>query len=285
MIDIFTYTDYRKFLRDIYEDQRSSNFRLTYRTLAQTVGFNSAGFFTLIVQGKRNISDEMIPKFADAFGLKIKEKQYFELIVHADQAKNQTQKKFYYDKAIALKRIKFKIKAVEGHKFYDKWYYSTIREVLSFMEYKKETTAMARFLNPPLRPFQVSKAIKLLEELQLIKKNSHGVYEQCEPFLTSGDEVTSATLAKYHMETSELATRAIDKIPPEERNISTLTLALSKEGYEQVVRKTRDFRRELMEISKNDAEKNRVYHLNLQLFPMTKKRKIKLKAGKAVKES
>lgn len=272
MVDIFEYLDYRKFLRDIYEFRRSQDANMTYRYLAKTVGFNSAGFFTLIIQGKRNVSNEMIPKFAMAFKLKIKEREYFQYLVQADQAKNHTEKKYYLDKALTLKRIKFKIKDVGAHKFYEKWYYSAIREMLSFMPYKNNAVAFARYINPPLRPFQVEKAIELLSEINLISKSGDG-YKQNDPYITSGDEITSATLAKYHLETADLAKRAIDKANIEERNISTLTLALSKNGFEEVTKRIREFRRELMDISKADLEKDQVFHLNLQLFPMTKKRK------------
>ncbi|MBF0430808.1 MAG: TIGR02147 family protein [Fibrobacteria bacterium] len=275
MVDIFSYLDYRAFLKDIYDDKKKQGWQLSYRTLGKLVGFNSAGFFTNIIKGKRGISSQIAGKFAEVFRLKIKEREYFEYLVQADQAKNQTQKKYYLDKAIALKKMKFKIKDVGTHQFYEKWYFSTIRELLGFMPFKGDCRTLAKTLYPSIKPRDAEKSIELLEKLKLIKKNKEGYYEQTDPFITSGDKITSANLAKFHMETAELAIRATDKCPIDQRNISTLTLGLSKEGYTEMVNKIRDFRQELMEIAKRDKKKARVYHVNFHVFPLTKRKRFK----------
>ncbi len=273
MVDIFTYQDYRAFLKDIYEDKKKQGWKLSYRALGKLVGFNSAGFFTNIIKGKRGISPQIASKFAEVFKLKIKEREYFELLVLADQAKNQTQKKYFLDKAITLKKIKFKIKDVGAHQFYEKWYYSAIREMMDYVPFKDDYRELAKMLYPSIKPREAEKAIELLEKLGFIKKQSNGTFKQTDPFIKSGDKITSANLARFHMETSELAKRATDKCPVSNRNISTLTLGISEEGYNTIVHKIREFRQELMEIAKKETDKDRVYHINFHVFPMTKIRK------------
>jgi uncharacterized protein (TIGR02147 family) len=271
MVDVFTYLDYRKLLQDLYDDKKRREPELSYRFLARNVGFNSAGFFTNILRGKRGISTDIINKFADFFKLKIKERQYFELLVHANQSKNQTQKKYYLDKALLLKKIKFNIKDVDSHVFYNKWYYTAIREILDFLPFKGDDyRILARSLFPPITPKEAKNTVELLEKLNFIKKGKDGVYRQTEAFITSGREITSAALAEFHMATADLAKTAVDKCPSERRNISTLTLGLSDNGYQTVVKKLREFRQELMQVARNDKDKEWVYHLNFHVFPMTK---------------
>jgi uncharacterized protein (TIGR02147 family) len=271
MVNIFDYQDYRKFLKDIYDDRKKKSKKLSYRKLAQKVGFNSAGFFTNIITGKRGISPQIAQRFAEFFRLKIKEKEYFKMLVLANQAKKQTLKKYYLDKAITIKRIKFKIKDIDSHQFYTKWYYTAVRELLDIKPYKGDLRNLARSLYPSITPREAQKALDLLEELKLIKKNKNGVYQQTSDFITSGSEINSASLATFHMETADLAKRAIDKCPVSRRNISTLTLGLSEEGYETVVQRIREFRKELMQIARNEQKKDRIYHINFHMFPMSKK--------------
>ena len=92
MVDVFSYLDYRQLLQDLYADRKKTDPTLSYRSLAKKVGFNSAGFFTNILRGKRGISAQIVEKFSKFFKLKIKERQYFELLVNANQAKNATKK-------------------------------------------------------------------------------------------------------------------------------------------------------------------------------------------------
>lgn len=270
MVDIFNYLDYRKFLKDIYEERKQKDLKLSYRYLGKVVGFNSAGFFTNIIKGKRGISPQIASKFADFFKLKIKEREYFELLVLADQSKNQTQKKYFLDKALTLKKIKFKVKDVGTHQFYEKWYYSAIREIIDYYPFKGSYRTLAKMLYPSIRPREAEKSIELLENLNLIKKGKNNLYQQTDPFITSGDKITAANLAKFNMDTADLAKRAIDKCLVKRRNISTLTLGLSKVGYDSVIQKIRKFRQELMEISKKEQDKDRVYHINFHVFPLTK---------------
>lgn len=63
MIDIYQYTDYRKYLREYYEAKRATDKQFTHRHIAQIVGFKSTGTFAQILQGKTNISPQTLERF------------------------------------------------------------------------------------------------------------------------------------------------------------------------------------------------------------------------------
>jgi uncharacterized protein (TIGR02147 family) len=144
MIDIFEYIDYRKLLKDLYNERRAENKCFSYRFIAQKVGFSSAGFFANIIQGKRNISPEFIFGFARVFKLKKQETEYFELLVNFDQAKSHEQKKYYFEKMLSSKKSKIKIIEKQQYEFYSKWYYTAVREVLTFLNLGAMTTPSSR---------------------------------------------------------------------------------------------------------------------------------------------
>ncbi|MDD5676257.1 MAG: TIGR02147 family protein, partial [Chitinivibrionales bacterium] len=165
MPDIYEYINYRKLMADLYTDKKAQFAHFSYRYIAQKVGFTSAGFFTNILQGKRNISSENIFKFAQLFKLKRSETEYFELLVLFDQAKNHEQKKYYFEKILASKKSKIKITDRQHYEFYSKWYYTAVREVLDVYRFTGDYAELAKKISPSITPAEAKKAVGLLHAM------------------------------------------------------------------------------------------------------------------------
>lgn len=69
----------------------------------------------------------------------------------------------------------------------------------------------------------------------------------------------------------ELALNTLDKVPVAERNFSTITLGITEKTYQKILKELAYFRRKIIALATNEDETERVYELNLQLFPLTKK--------------
>lgn len=271
MVDLFAYTDYRKFLRDYYEAKRASQREFTHRFISQAIGFKSTGTFAQILQGKTNMAPETVARFTRFLGLKAREAEYFELLVLFGQAKGHTEKKGYFEKIITFPKTNLKHVDSTQYSFYEKWYYSVIREVLAFHPFQDDYRELARMLEPPIATAEAQKAIKLLEELGLIRKNEKGFYEKTDPVITSGYDTRSLAVNQFIVETLDLAKVALDNLPREERSLSALTLSLPEEGYAMVEERVRNFRRELLELARNCDDPKRVVQVNFQIFPVTRK--------------
>jgi uncharacterized protein (TIGR02147 family) len=271
MIDIYEYIDYRKLLNDLYHERRAENPHFSYRYIAQKVGFSSAGFFANIIQGKRNISPEIIFGFARAFKFKKPETEYFELLVHFDQAKNHEQKNYYFEKILSSKKSKLKITERQQYEFYSKWYYTAVREILDIYKFNGEDyAALAKRVSPPITTVQAKKAIELLLKMGFIKKNSEGYFEQVDPFISTGYEAQSVSITNFLMSTIDLAREAIDRYPRDKRSISAVSFSISENGYKAIDERLKTFRREILEIARADKNKDRIYHVNFQIFPLSR---------------
>src|SRR3954468_21863356 len=176
MVDIFNYLDYRKFLHDIYAERKAKSKFFSYRYLAQKTGLKSVGFFTWILQGKRNLSSRLVLKFAEAFKLNKQETTYFELLVSYNQAKSHDEKKHYFDKIASLKRPMAQIVDSEQYEFYEKWYYSALREMIGIHPIKDDYAKLGKALVPPISPAEAKKSVELLERLGFILKNEEGYF-------------------------------------------------------------------------------------------------------------
>jgi uncharacterized protein (TIGR02147 family) len=71
----------------------------------------------------------------------------------------------------------------------------------------------------------------------------------------------------------ERAVESLDKHASDEREFQGLTLSVSKETYLRMKDRIRSFTDELLAMAAAEKEKpDEVYQINLQMFPLTKKR-------------
>jgi len=270
MINVFEYLEYRKLLKDLYELHKSKKSSFSYRYIGQRVGFSSAGFFTNILQGKRNISQNIIFKFAELFKFNKRETEYFELLVLYDQADNHAQKKYYFEKMLAMRKTKVHELSADQYMYFDKWYNVAIREVINYFPFRGDYQKLARMLNPPISPVEAKKAVELLVRLGLIAENEDHTYRVTDKTITSVPHVPVVAVHNFQIATMDLAKEAIDRIDREKRSISTLTLSLSKESYKEIEEKLAKFRRDVLDLVKNDRNRiDRVYQFNFQIFPLS----------------
>ncbi|MBD3322186.1 MAG: TIGR02147 family protein [Chitinivibrionales bacterium] len=273
MIDIFTYIDFRKLLKDLYEDRKKQHAFFSYRYIAQKVGFSSPGFFTNIIQGKRNISSEYIFKFAQLFKFNKSETEYFELLVNFGQAKNHSQKKYYFEKILANKKSKITITDARHYEFYNKWYYTAVRELVDIFPVKDDYDELAKKVHPPIKPAEARKAIEFLEQIGFIRRNAQGYFEQTDTFISTGYEAKSVAITNFLISMMELARYNVERLPRDKRSMSTLTFSISEEGYDSIMKRLKSIHREILEMVREDRSHNkqdRVYHVNVQVFPLSK---------------
>jgi len=270
MINVFEYLDYRKLLKDLYEENKHEHAFFSYRYIAQKVGFASAGFFANIINGKRNISSDFIFRFADLFKLKKKETEYFELLVHFNQAKNHTQKRYYFEKILSTKQSKIKTTDAQQYEFYSVWQYTALREIVDVMPVSDNYEEVGKLISPSIKPAEVERGLAFLEKIGFIKKGGDGCYQQTENFITTGYEARSVAISNFLIATADLARMAVEHLPRDLRSMSTLTFGASQETYKVIEERLKDFRREVLEIVRADKNPNQVYHINFHVFPMSK---------------
>lgn len=269
MINIFEYLDYRELLKDLYEYHKGENSKFSYRYMGKIVGFKSAGFFTNIVQGRRNISSTMIFNFAKLFKFDEKETQYFEYLVHYNQAKEHSQRKFYYEKVLTLHSSDVKQLTEDQYKYLEKWYNVALRELLNYFPFRGDYRELGKMLNPSISPAEAREAVKLLVDLGLIQKREDHTYELTSQTLTSKQHVPRVATHNFVREMITLAAQSLDRFPVEKRTLSTLTLSLSDEQFKVIEEKLSQFRKEVLDLVQNSSDINKVYQFNFQIFPLS----------------
>jgi uncharacterized protein (TIGR02147 family) len=138
------------------------------------------------------------------------------------------------------------------------------------IDFKDNYSLLARKLLPPIKPSEAQKSVTLLQKLELIKRNEQGMWEQTSPIISTGNEVASLHVLNYHKQVSRLAEGALDRSGKDERDISSLTMGISRTDFCRIKNRIQEFRKEIVDIVRNSSDDDRVYQLNFQFFPVSK---------------
>jgi uncharacterized protein (TIGR02147 family) len=265
---IFEYLDYREFLLHRYLAYKRKSPKFSYRYFAGKVGMD-AGSFNGILKGKRKLDPALAGKVAQAFGLNVYEKEYFEALVLYCQAKNHSERTILLEKLLRLRGIQ--IKKLEGRQFefYRKWQYAALRELLNCNPGHGEPSRLGKLLRPPITAQETRDALRLLLDLGLIETRDDGAYKVSENLITSGDGARAAAMNGFHQAMGGLAVQAIKDIEPGERDFSALTLNCSLDAFQDVKAILRQSRREILQRVEKDARSEIVLQINFQAFPLS----------------
>lgn len=273
---IYQYIDYREFLKDSYAEKKESK-GMTLRDFAIAAGFNAHSFLTNVIKGKRALTLESADKMARGLGLTPAERDYLGLLVRFEAAKSIAEKNEIFDRMRAYlpKDITHRISPElfdvlrEPHIF-------TIREMVALPNFREDPDWIAKKLNPPVPSRQVKTALTLLLQTGLLKRDTNNKLVQASPDLTTGPEIRSLAVCLYHKRILELAATSIDQTPAHLRDLSSMTLNLSKSEFEFIKKRTAEFRAEILDflkVKRNETidtsthERERtLYYLNLQFF-------------------
>lgn len=268
---IFEYTNYRLFLKDLYEYLKENTEYFSFRYFSKKAGFKSPNYLKLVIEGERNISEDSVERFCQALKLNKGESEFFSLIVGFTQASNNSEKAEHAVKILQTK-IYQKLHPLTKDKlqYYSQWYHVALRELALCQEVRNDPLWIAQQFRPALKEKQVVKAIDCLVRLGMLEIKD-GLLKATEQNVTTHSEVISSFVTLYHKEMLEKAKESIDISGPLEREVSSICVPVSQETFEQMKQRIQDFKKELIALASKDQNPNQVYQLNLQLFPLTEK--------------
>lgn len=268
--NLFTYRDYRVYLKDWFEATRQTRARVSYRTFAKRAGFKSSNFIMLVIQGKRNLTEESLQRVVTGLRLNKQEEEFFRHLVFFNQAETLEEKNLYYRRLIRSRKLS-ELKPIERQQFeyYSAWYHPVIRELIASKDFDGTTEWIASRLSPSVTPAQVRRSIELLEGLGFIEKDGPDRWKQSSPIISTGPELTSLIVHNYHKLLLDLTKAKMDTLTTRERDVSALTLGVRKERIPELREKIREFRRDILKTVVADTEPEEVFQLNIQFYPVT----------------
>ena len=279
MKPIFEYLDYRRYLSDYIEDRRTRG--ISARAIGRKLGYKSPSYLSLIIEGKRNIGVTMIVHLIELFAFRGTERDYFENLVHFNQADRPSEQSYYWERLLASRKfVKIKQISEDQHEYFSKWYYAAIRELVLLPDFKNDPDWIARTLVPNIPVKAAREAMELLLKLGLVHM-ANGKFVQTDRNIGTPPEAHASIVRGIHNDMLERAKDALTLHKLGDVEFSALTAAASKEQIAKIKQALREFRAKVHadlcgesitdpEAPPSTTPPNAVYQLNIQLFPLSR---------------
>lgn len=268
--DIFAHLDYRAYLKAYYDAAKANLPQFSYRYFSRRAGFASSNFLKLVIDGQRNPSADSVDKIAGAIGLSADEHRFFAHLVAFDQARDAEERAHHLEQLTAMRRF-WDARPIDGmlFEYLSHWYNVAIRELAAGADFRDDPAWIAARLHPPITPGQARAALTLLLDLGLLERTADGRVVQAEVTLDAGHEVRAVGARRFHRQMIERGREALDTVGPDRRDISGMTVCVRADRVEELKRRLRAFREQLMAFCDEQADPDTVYQINMQLFPLT----------------
>ena len=267
MKPITEYQDYRCYMQDYYDERkRVSSF--SWREFARSAGFTSPTYLKLVCEKKTRLSSVGAEKVGAAMRLVGYELDYFKLMVECCHAKTDDERKAIFESMLKIAKDNA-VKVVDGdaYRYFETWIHPVVRELAPVMP-GATPGEIARRCCLEASAGEVRESLDFMVKAGLLRKNGDA-YEQVDKHLTGSPDVMSFAMHTMHHEMIHFADKALEQFSVKERNFSGLTMGISDEDYEKIVFELDACRKRIVQIALNSRGTERVYRLNLQLFPLT----------------
>jgi uncharacterized protein (TIGR02147 family) len=145
-----------------------------------------------------------------------------------------------------------------------------VRELAVSKDFDGTPEWIAKKIFPPITAVQAAKSLELLEQLGFLEKTGENQWRQSSTLLSTGPEIVSHIVVNYHKNLLDVTKEVLETVPAGKRDVSTMTLGVTKDRLSELKKKIQEFRQEILKLVSVDTQPEEVVQLNIQLFPLTK---------------
>ncbi len=275
-IPVSKYLDFKEYLEALYHAMKSEMESYSYAQFSEDLGFAKTNILYLIIKGQRPLTPKNGKKIAEALGLKGPERKYWEDLVAYFKSEAAPEKEALFQNLVEQKSkaLGDSDSLIAQLEFFTEWYHGAIYELSFTPAFTDEPKELANLLMPRIRVDQAKKSLALLQTLGLLAPDeTTKKLRPTQAQITTGHEISSLAIVRYHQKMLELAKQALLTIRMEEREISATSMAVHPDKLPRIKREMRSFRKKILAIAGEDKDPERVYQMNIQFFPMTRARR------------
>ncbi len=276
------YTDFRLYLKDVYTFRRlheGTGFRsYSYSTFSAAADIKSPNYLKLIIDGRRNLSEDMINRFARALRLQKSEMDEFRALVRYGQASEPIERNQFL-KELADMRAQ---RALENGEITESnwekvpgWIGWVLYAMSEQSNVNFEPQTLARLFRAKASPDDIRVSLrKLMDSGELSRNLETGEVSKGRDLTESPQELPVPLIRKLQAELIYLGIESLFRDSPKDREFGSMTLAMTEEEFQQVRFELRQMRKRLQKdisVKRMASKADRVYQMNIQLFPLTDK--------------
>lgn len=236
------------------------------RALARDLGVSHT-YLSLIISGKKRISTKRALEFGELLRLSDSQKEaLFKSSLPASGPKRAASR----NKLPLPYRLQ-----IDSFRFMSDWYHLAILDLVETADFKSDFSWIARRLR--ISRAEAKSAVLRLSRLGLLDTTSAPQWKTSQAMVVVEPTISERCIRKFHEQMIHKALEALSSPKDEDyrcRNITGITMPVDPERIEEAKRKITRFRRSLLRFLAG-GHSTEVYQLNVQLFPLTKRKKRK----------
>jgi plasmid maintenance system antidote protein VapI/DNA-binding MarR family transcriptional regulator len=243
--------DFHFLLQREFMGRCRKNPRYSIRAFARALKINHSTLSKLI-RGKRRITKSTLLQLGPHLGLSAKEIEHFVSRLNSEEVAAMN----YHQLSLDLYQI------------IADWYHYAIFELITLKDFQPNHRWIAKKLQ--ITPTEVTSAVDRLTRVGLIEIKNHRKWIQKTPLITTvGNEFTAAAFRELQRGILKKAILALEEIPFEFRDQSSMTMAVNSSMLPEAKKKIKNFRRNLCKFLQKNKERDAVYQLGISLYPLT----------------
>ena len=268
---VYSYNDFRKFLADWQATRQAEDPSLHKSEISRRLGLpRTRSYFTDVLSGKK-VTHIFLERFLTLLELSKDEAKFFRALVTFNQASCPEERESSFDQLVALNRTPRTLLQSMQYQYYRNWWTGAIRAVLEIEDHGDDWAALAKTIRPEITPGQAKASVEFMEQLGFVEK-LRGFWKPTTQALSSGDDIRDELVLQLQMQQFELARLAVMTKSDLPKDISTNTISISPQAFDQIHRRIAAFRSEVRSIvHKDDLSADRVYNICLAFFPLSRK--------------
>ncbi len=268
--DISKYDCHRAFLCDFFTAKKAARSSFSHRQFATMAGFKSPNYLLLIMQGKRNLSNEAAEGVANAMSLRGPEKRIFLALVRLANAQTPDETALANkERLVGIKHLITKIIPSWHVEVHSRWYHPLVRELIFLPGFKPSGEYISKKLKGIITPEQAWDSFVLLQRAGYIAQRLDGTYTALNPVIDTGDFVFQrGVMDGHHRETLDMWSKNIDKLTPahQERGLINIPVSAAKIG--ELRERMRRFQDEIIGWLQNEPAADSLVQLGVYLMPI-----------------
>lgn len=272
--------DYRQYLAAYYDYRRFASKKelrpYNYGVFSAAADIKSPNYLKLIIEGKRNLSPEMILKFSKALGHAKEQTEEFRLLVEFNQSTDPAERNLKL-KELSDFRMRQQIQsgAIDANMIskVPNWVTWVLFALLDQEGASFKIDDLKKTLRGKASREEIETAIKaLIHSGEITVDDVTGQLRKSRAQAEPMDDVPVSLIRKIQSQLMFLGLESLFHDGPTEREFGTLTLSLTKNEFEELKFKLRQLRKQAHKDTatrRMSSKGERVYQMNLQLFPVT----------------
>lgn len=262
---IFEYSNYRSYLKTVLVEKNKINPQFSLRAFSRFIQM-SHGQLSMVLQGKKHISEDTALNISHRLQLNEKEADYFCHLVRLESAKTVQSKEFIQKRLESLHpKQTFHTLTLDAFKIISDWHHYALLEMTELDTFKPSSAWIAKRLQ--ISKTEVELALERLERLELIRKKNN-TWIKTNEFFSVKSDLKNDALKKFHKQILEKALESLDSQEVAERKFGSITMSLDPSKLKEAEKRMQEFRLELAKFLSR-GKKTETYQLSMQLFKLT----------------